>query len=100
MSNHNFKPLNFYYKLPGEIQDKYFDDVEYTEEDPEIIKGILHTASLFFQAVLTMDNETFDEIEDGGDGRAIKEASLFLIDPFHKVIIDNNLYEKYPEYVV
>lgn len=97
---YNFKPLNFYHKLPGELQDKYFDDIDYSHRIEADTKRHLHTASLFFQAVLTMDNETFENMGESGDGKAIKDASLFFIDPFHTVIMNNGLYEKYPEYVV
>ncbi len=97
-NNHNFKPLNFYHKLPGVLQDEYFDGMKYGGDEPTRSRH-LHTASLFFDAVLTMDNNKFNEMESG-DGEAIKEASLFFIEPFEVVIQNNNLYEKYPEYVV
>ena len=100
---YNFKPLNFYYKLPTEIQEKYFDDVDYGNRTKEDVEAHSHTASLFFRAVLTMDNETYHELDkdnDNVDGRAIKEAAIFFADPFHRVIMKHGLYEKYPEYVV
>jgi len=96
----NFKPLNFYYKLPGEVQDKYFDNVDYSNRNPAEVESHLHVASFFYEAVMTMDNETYEATEDSGDGEAIKAAALFLIDPFHKVIMENDLYIKYPEYTL
>lgn len=86
-----FQYINFYGKLPDKLQDQYFDlsDIDETH---------LHTARLFYSTVVNMNEENFATDNEGGDAQAIKEAAVYFNNLFKDMIIEKELFEKYPEY--
>lgn len=97
MTQYNFKALHFYANLSEELKDKFFTDMDFGNGPESEIETHLRVTSFFYDSVMSMDNETYCDGNDSGDAGSIKAAALFMIDPFHRVIMKNNLYEKYPE---